>query len=449
MALFFTVLLGISATVLAYFIVAFNQASLIREVELGFDSDISAVQDWYELSPFMEITEIIDRMERSHPFTYFSIQDPTGDYVYGDLHPDDLELTVLKEGIVMMDVESQDVSSESFEGTRRFAAKVHTLADGTKLLVARDVEEALKNRDRLQLLGLFTILLMLIVIFTSFLISTFVVGRLNTIWRTARRIVLTGDLSQRIEVRTQWDDLSTLAQVLNELLERIEGLMLSVRQVSDNIAHDLRTPLTRLRSHMEDLDQFLKTTGDDRAHKISESLIAEADQILRTFNALLRIARIESGKMEQEFTEVELAEVLIDVLDLYQPVAEEKNIHVCELQTESKTLGDRDMLFQLFANLMDNAVKFTPPGGTVRLVTEEKEGLIQINIEDSGPGIADEDKNRIFGRFFRAEESRSSPGAGLGLSLVYAVLQLHKGRIEVRDNHPGTRFCIYLNALQR
>jgi len=449
MALFFAVLLGISAAVLAYFIVAFNQASLIREVEMGFDSDISAVQDWYELSPFMELTEIIDRMDRNHPTTYFSIQDPAGDYVYGDLHPEELEVSVLKEGIVLMDVESQDVSSVSFEGTRRFAAKVHTLPNGTRLLMARDVDDALKNRDRLQLLGLLTILLMFIVIVSSFLISTIVVARLNTIMRTARAIVLTGDLSQRIEVKTQWDDLSTLSQVLNELLERIEGLMESVRQVSDNIAHDLRTPLTRLRSHMEELDQFLKNTGDEGGHEIAESLIAEADQILRTFNALLRIARIESGKMEQEFIEVDLAEVLEDVLDLYQPVAEEKNIDVCGLQTESRTIGDRDMLFQLFANLMDNAVKFTPEGGTVRILTEEQAGQIQVRIEDTGPGIAKDDKKRIFGRFFRAEESRSSPGAGLGLSLVYAVLKLHKGRVEVHENHPGTCFCIYLNSLQK
>ena len=398
----------------------------------------------------MELTEIIDRMERSHPSTYFSIQDPAGDYVYGDLHPGDLEVSVLRGGIVLMDVQSQDVSSDSFEGTRRFGAKVHTLDDGTRLLVARDMEDALKSRDRLQLLGLLTILLMMIVIFSSFLISTFVVRRLNTIWRTARAIVLTGDLSQRIEVKeTQWDDLSTLGAVLNELLERIEGLMQSVRQVSDNIAHDLRTPLTRLRSHMEELDQVLKSTGDTEARGIAGSLIVEADQILRTFNALLRIARIESGKMEQEFLEVDLAEVLLDVLDLYQPVAEEKNIHVCELQTESKTIGDRDMLFQLFANLMDNAVKFTPEGGTVRIVTEEADGQIQIRIEDSGPGISDEDKKRVFGRFFRAEESRSSPGAGLGLSLVYAVLQLHKGRIEVLDNNPGTCFCVFLNAVRK
>lgn len=448
MALFFTVLLGISATVLAYFIVEFNKTSLIREVELGFDSDIASVQDWYELSPLMELTEIIDRMERNHPSTYFSIQNPLGDYVYGDLHPEELEMSVLREGIILMDVESSDVSSSNFDGTRRFAAKVHTLSNGTRLLVARDMDDALNNRDRMQLLGLLTILLMLIVICTSFFISTFVVGTLNTILRTARSIMITGDLSQRIDVPSQWDDLSTLAIVLNELLDQIEGLMYSVRQVSDNIAHDLRTPLTRLRSHMEDLDQFLKKTGDSEGHQIAESLIAEADQILRTFSALLRIARIESGKTEQQFSEVNLAEVLIDVLDLYQPVAEEKNVHVCELQTDCKTIGDRDMLFQLFANILDNAVKFTPEGGTVRVVTEEKDGRVDISIEDTGPGIPEDDRTRIFERFFRAEKSRSSPGDGLGLSLVYAVLKLHKGQIRVTDNEPGARFTVSLEAIK-
>lgn len=447
MALFFTVLLGISVFVLGYFISEFNRSSLIREVEIAIDSKIANVRDNIESSPFRPLTDIIDSMERNHPNTYFTIQNPSGEYVYGDVHPDLVRVSLLNEGIILMDVEEGDFALSNFEGARRFAAKIETLDDGTRLFVATDVEDALQARDRLHYLGLLTIALMLIVIATSFFISTFVVGRLNTIWRTARSIMITGDLSQRIKVGTAWDDLSRLASVLNELLERIEELMYSVRQVSDNIAHDLRTPLTRLRSHMDELDQILKESKDTRSHEIAESLIGEADQILRTFNALLRIARIESGKFEQEFGDVNLEELLVDVLDLYQPVAEEKNVSINEVKTDLKTFGDRDMLFQLFANILDNAVKFTPENGKVEVSVNQLGQLVSISIADTGPGIKKEDKKRIFDRFYREEKSRTTPGSGLGLSLVYAVLKLHAGHIEVNDNNPGSRFEIFLKAI--
>lgn len=445
-ALFFTALLGVSASILAYFIVEFNQASLIREAELGFDSDIASVKDWQEFAPFMDLTEVIDRMERNHSRTYFSLQNEHGDYVYGDLNPDDIESSMLTEGLIIMDVEDRNLISENFHGTRQFVAKLYTLGDGVSLLVARDMDDALKSRDRMQLLGLLTILLMLVVICTSFFVSTFVVSRLNNISMTARAILETGDMSQRIDLDSKWDDLSYLSGILNELFERTESLMESVRQVSDNIAHDLRTPLTRLRSHMTDLDKFLQKSGDSENHKIAESLISETDQILRTFNALLRIARIESGKIEQQFSAVDLVEVLEDVIDLYLPLAEEKNIRINSKLEKHQTYGDRDMLFQVFANLLDNAIKFTPDGGKVLVEIHRDGARIEIRIQDSGLGVSDEDKKRIFQRFFRAEKSRTSPGDGLGLSLVSAVLSLHKGNVVVGDANPGAYFSIFLRS---
>ena len=278
---------------------------------------------------------------------------------------------------------------------------------------------------------------------TSFFISTYVVSRVNTIWRTAKTIVETGDLSRRLEPSSEWDDLSSLSNVLNELLERAENLMGSVRQVSDNIAHDLRTPLARLRGRMEDLDLHLKKTGCLQGQDLLVSLIAEADKILRTFNALLRIARIESGKVEQQFAVVELRELLEDVLELYEPLAEDKNIRIKTLLSQSTIMGDSDMLFQVFANLIDNAVKFTPENGEIYVVIQDGDDIC-VCVEDTGIGISEEDRTRVFDRFYRAEKSRSSPGSGLGLSLASAVMNLHKGKISAEPAEVGTRFLVHL-----
>ena len=443
MALFFTVLLGISSSILGFFIIEFNQSSLIREVELGFDADIAAVQDWREYAPFMSLTTIIDKMERNHPDTYFSLQNPAGDYVYGALHPEQASISMMHDDIALMEIDASSVRSSSFKGMHHFAVKVHTFPSGARLLVARDVQDALKARSRMQLLGLLTILLMLVVICTSFFISTYVVSRVNTIWRTAKTIVETGDLSRRLEPSSEWDDLSSLSNVLNELLERAENLMGSVRQVSDNIAHDLRTPLARLRGRMEDLDLHLKKTGCLQGQDLLVSLIAEADKILRTFNALLRIARIESGKVEQQFAVVELRELLEDVLELYEPLAEDKNIRIKTLLSQSTIMGDSDMLFQVFANLIDNAVKFTPENGEIYVVIQDGDDIC-VCVEDTGIGISEEDRTRVFDRFYRAEKSRSSPGSGLGLSLASAVMNLHKGKISAEPAEVGTRFLVHL-----
>ncbi len=286
----------------------------------------------------------------------------------------------------------------------------------------------LENNQHITILISIVFLLMLMVIGTSFFISVFVVRRINLIADTAKEIINTGDLSRRISVDTRWDDLSNLAQILNDLLDRIESLMEGVKRVSDNIAHDLRTPLSRLRSELETLK------NDTENKEKAEKLIAEADQLLRTFNALLRIANIESGKRSQTFSTLNLDTVLNDIIEFYAPLAEEKNITISSNLPTATLKGDKDLLFQALANLLDNAIKFTPENGTISIATTKGP---HITISDTGPGISEEDKGKVFDRFFRAETSRHTAGSGLGLSLVVAVIELHKGKITLKDNNPG------------
>jgi signal transduction histidine kinase len=270
------------------------------------------------------------------------------------------------------------------------------------------------------------------VIIIGFIISIFVVTQTGLIARTAQKIMETGDLSQRIKIDSDWDDLGYMAETLNQLLTRIEELMLGFKTVSDNIAHDLRTPLTRLRNNLETLK---KKEGDN---PIYEELISEADRLLSTFASLLRIAHIETNKTRALFTDIQIDKMIEDVLELYEPLAEEKQITIKKQIDKMKYHGDRDLLFQAFANLFDNAVKFTPEGGNI-IVTLDKH---YFSISDSGIGIKDSDSKKIFERFYRSESSRNTPGNGLGLSLVKAVADLHNARIGVSSANPGLRVTI-------
>lgn len=285
---------------------------------------------------------------------------------------------------------------------------------------------------QLKMINMIIIVLMLSVVLVSFIISLFVVSRINRIALTARNIIDTGDISERISIDTKWDDLSNLAQVLNGFLAQLDALMSGAREVSNNIAHDLRTPLTGLRADIESLKG--KTVSDEDL----DALLAEADRILSIFQSLLRITNIEKGKRHKAFRDVNLGKVLEDVIELYEPVAEDKKITLTkQIDKKLHVQGDADLLFQMFANVLDNAIKFTDPGGAVQVVALAHREEIRVQIIDAGPGIPDAAKDQVFQHFFRLDESRGSAGFGLGLSLVKAVVDKHRGTITLGDANPG------------
>jgi len=217
------------------------------------------------------------------------------------------------------------------------------------------------------------------VVLVSFAISYFVVSRINRIAVTAHDIVVNKDLSRRIAIDTQWDDLSNLAQLLNRFLSQIETLMIGVREVSNNIAHDLRTPLAGLRS---DIESLKGTRIED--HQL-DALIAETDKMMRIFQSLLRITNIEQGKRAHAFSEVDLTALLNDVLELYEPVAEEKAVRFkIQMPNYLSVKGDADLLFQMFANLLDNAVKFSPNESIIEIFAATERERIDIMITDHG-----------------------------------------------------------------
>lgn len=277
-------------------------------------------------------------------------------------------------------------------------------------------------------LGCGVIVAMAVVILVGYLVGKYVVNLINIISNTADEIMKSGDLSQRIPLSHDRDDLSKLAQLLNSMFERIEELVAGVRQVSDNIAHDLRTPLARLRNKIEKFD-------GSAAEK--EELMKEADTLINIFNALLRIARIESGKETAKFKQVDMRGLIADVVEFYEPLAEEKQQVLQVKLVESKIAGDKDLLFQALANLLDNAIKFSPKKGKISISSQVKKDVFIIKISDSGAGITIADRDKVFTRFYRAEASRSMAGHGLGLSLVKAVVDAHNGKIKILDSEVG------------
>lgn len=316
-----------------------------------------------------------------------------------------------------------------------------TLADGSFLLVAQD-STRLVDMQRAIIrafvwssgLGLF------LAIAGGALLGNSFLRRIDTITRTSRAI-MEGDLSARIPVRGTHDEIDQLVSNLNAMLARIQQLMDGLRQVSSDIAHDLRTPLGRLRQQLEDARDRAVTTDDYEA--ATEAAIEEADSLLETFSALLRIAQVEAGTQTSGFALFDLSSLMKDLGDTYEPVAEDSE-HLLDVRIEDGVMltGDRQLLAQLLSNLLENAFHHTPAGTRVSLGLRRAEGGIVIDVADNGPGIPSAEHDKVFDRFYRLDRSRSTTGSGLGLAMVKAIAGLHGLAIRLEDAGPGLRVVL-------
>lgn len=315
-----------------------------------------------------------------------------------------------------------------------YLSKSVQLGDGHYLVVARNIDEFRTARWFAMTFGWVIFVITIILILCFYLIGQFVVNKVNSISGIANEIITTGNISKRITRDSYWDDLSKLEVVLNTLLDEIETLMLGMKKVTDDIAHDLRTPLTRL---INDLDRV-------EPIELKMELLKEADRLLSMFNGLLRIAEVESGKKRAEFQMLDFDEIVNDAEALYSPLCDEKNISINSVIKNARVYGDRNLLFQVCINLIDNAIKFTPNGGAIEIGLLTTDTSVVLSVTDSGIGIDEAEIGQIFKRFYRVERSRHSEGNGLGLSIVQAIVQLHNGQISVKNRHPGVRFEVHL-----
>jgi signal transduction histidine kinase len=322
--------------------------------------------------------------------------------------------------------------------TRRARGRLFTLAGNFDLLVAQDVHD----RDVTQRMFSTTLpwtmgLILLFGLLGGALMSRNMLRRLDTINRASGEI-MAGNMTRRVPVSGAHDEFDLLAENLNRMLDRIERLMKGLREVTDSVAHDLRTPLTRLRQRLEQSQARLSAAGSDTGE--IERAIADTDQLIGTFNALLLIAETDAGTARGAMSPLDLTSVARDVSELYEPLAEERNVSLT-LATASVPMieGVRSLVAQALANLVDNAIKYTPPGGQVAISISQSFAGVDLAVADSGPGIPPHERSRVVERFVRLEASRNSPGTGLGLSLVAAVAHFHNAQLLLEDNAPGLK----------
>ena len=429
-----------AATLLGYF--ALNTRRLITEqITTTVDTEISGLREQYNQGGIRRLVIVVDLRSRRPGSSLYLVTTATGEGLAGNVGS-------LEPGVLDRPgwLETNYRRLESPEGTdHRALVQVVQLPGGFRLLVGRDLEERERLFGIIANAGQWSLALVIVLgLAGGFFVSRRVLARVEAMTDKAETI-MSGDLGGRLPVAGTGDELDRLAEHLNAMLERIEALMQGLKEVSDNIAHDLKTPLTRLRNRSEQALRHATGVADYRA--ALESTIAESDELIRTFDALLMIARAESGQARDNMTEFDAAEIARDVGELYEPLAEEKGIALkVEAQAAAPVRGNRELVSQALANLIDNAIKYAGPNGKLNgepaeiVVKAGNDGeRIALSVADHGPGIPEADRGRVVERFVRLEQSRSAPGSGLGLSLASAVARLHGGELKLEDNHPGLR----------
>jgi signal transduction histidine kinase len=451
---YLTVFALFAVFLLGYF--AFNTRRLITEqITETVDAEITGLSEQYRLGGIRRIVIVVDARARRPGSSLYLVTTFAGEALAGNV-------TALAPGILDNPGWTEtvyrrlDESEQPDHPDHHALVRVFQLPGGFRLLVGRDLEE----RERLYHIvldaGRWSIAIVIILgLAGGLFVTRRVLRRVDAMTETTRTI-MAGDLGERLPVDGTGDELDRLAENLNAMLERIEALMHGLKEVSDNIAHDLKTPLTRLRNRTEQALRMAKTDAEYRA--ALESTIEESDGLIATFNALLMIARAESGQARDNMTEFDAAEIANDIGELYEPLAEEKGITFkVEANEAAPVNGNRELVSQALANLVDNAIKYAEPqhqaeggapvnGATPEIVVRAlKDGdRIFLTVADNGPGIPEADRGRVVERFVRLEQSRSKPGSGLGLSLASAVARLHGGELTLEDNHPGLKSVIAL-----
>jgi signal transduction histidine kinase len=431
---------------LGYF--AFNTRRLITEqITQTVDVEVQGLADQYNEGGIRRLVLIIEARSRRPGSSLYLVTTPTGEGLAGNVGslPQGVMTTQGWSETVYRRIDESDTSE-----LHRALVRVYHLPGGFRMLVGRDLEERDRIFDVVLDAGKWSAAIVVILgLGGGFFVARRVLRRVDAMTDTTRTI-MGGDLSGRLPVTGTGDELDRLAENLNAMLERIEALMHGLKEVSDNIAHDLKTPLTRVRNRAE--EALRMRAGEAGYRETLESIIEESDALIRTFNALLMIARAESGQARDNMAEFDAAEVARGVGELYEPLAEEKGLKLdVSAADPAPVIGNRELVSQALANLVDNAIKYATPGlhkngaGGGIVVKAVAEGdRILLTVADSGPGIPEGDRERAVERFVRLEKSRSVPGSGLGLSLASAVARLHGGELRLEDNQPGLRAVIAL-----
>lgn len=422
--------------VLALGYVAWNARSVLDDqIVQTIEAEINGLQEQYTTGGLRKLITVIERRAKEPGASLYLVTTPAGEHIVGNVGS-------LPSGLLSSSGQfeiSYGRDADSKDVQHRAIVRIYTLAGGFRLLVGRDIEE----RDRLRAaigntFGTALALILLLGVVGGWFVASRVLKRVDDMTETTRSI-MAGNLDGRLRVAGTGDELDRLAQNLNLMLERIGELMRGMREVSDNIAHDLKTPLTRLRNHADEALRGERSPEELRT--AIGAVIEESDGLIRVFEALLTIARLEAGSARESFSEIDAGQALREVGELYEALAEENGLTLTvEAEPGLMLHGNRELVGQALANLADNAIKYGAAGtGERRIAMTARRGPdgIELVVADHGPGIPESERGRVLDRFVRLDDARSRPGFGLGLSLVNAVVRLHGGTLALRNNAPG------------
>lgn len=436
-----------------------SSVQIQRQQANDIDNEVQVLQRIDANQGIRALAFAVERISRAPGPGVYYLGDATGQYLLGNVA--DVPANVLIEpGTYSFDYERanpfidppgdnpSDAPANARPRKTGFAiVRSVELSNGMRLVVGRDVVERRGFSAIIVQSFLFGVLgIIVFSVIAGGVTARRVLKRIDTIRDTSTKI-MSGNLSERVPITKRNDEFDGLATNLNAMLDRIEQLLQGLKEVTDNVAHDLKTPLTRLRNQAE--TALRDGSSDEARQQALETTIAESDRLIQTFNALLMIARAEAGAPSGALTDVDVSAVVADVAELYGPVAEDAGIVVETAIADRVTLrANRELIGQAMVNLLENAVKYAKPdgGGTGRITVglRPAENRVLIEVADNGPGIPEEDRKRVLERFVRLEKSRSESGSGLGLSLVDAVARLHGGMFRIEDNAPGVRAVIDL-----
>jgi signal transduction histidine kinase len=428
-----------SASVIVLFAVIYWSTAhyMTGQLDAAIDSDFAELTQGFHAGGPRLLARLIDSRVSDMPAgpMFYLLEGRAGRILAGNL-------PALPRRVGTFDT-SDPRPSRQRDDRRPLHARGAVLRGGDYLLVAIGAQQRDEMAELiLRAFGWGSLASLLLAFGGGLMLSGGLLRRIEAFSRTARDI-MAGHLSRRVPTRGTDDEFDHLAASLNAMLARTEASMRAMRQISNDIAHDLKTPLTRLRQRLERAQRKAATIAELRA--AIDAAIRETDAILATFGALLRIAQIESGAMKAGFAECDLSELLRTVIEVYQPTAEEKRqLLSADIAPRLATFGDRGLLTQMFANLVENALQHSPPGTAIRLTAAAADDAITVLLADNGPGIPPAEYSNVFRRFYRLDASRTTPGNGLGLSLVAAIAELHGSAIELADNRPGLRVALRL-----
>jgi len=449
----YLILFAICATLLVFYMTSLSVRMLERQVQDTITEDVQRLAHGYERGGLPLLVRAVELRSRQPGANLYLLASPSGQILTGNV--ESLEAGVLgTEGWTNRPftyVRYGEGAGDRRPGTNGEPIKPNEVAEHQAialvlrlpnkmiLLVGRDLGEPEAFRDvvrRSLMFALGTMGLGALIIW--FFVGRAALRRIDNVSEASRRI-MGGDLAGRLPVTGAGDEFDRLSENLNSMLARIAELNEGLKHVSDNIAHDLKTPLTRLRNRAEAALSGVRDAGQYR--EALEGTIAESDQLIRTFNAILMISRLEAGYSAEHMTDVDLAAIVSDVVELYEPVAEEEGVRLqSSLDGEHHIQGNRELIGQALSNIVDNAIKYSARSCELPLATVSLSGSggwIHLVVDDNGPGIPEGDRERATERFVRLEKSRSQPGSGLGLSLAKAVMKLHGGRLELSGREPG------------